>query len=75
MKIKIAIHAVCLFIIMHSDAFAQLKETVKSLEKINEQLYASNAEVSNKQYAFFLEALKAEKDLNTLQVAQVDSVQ
>lgn len=74
MKFKIIINAILLFL-AGSSAFAQLKETVKSLEKINEQLYASNSEVSNKQYAFFLEALNTEKDLNTLQVAQVDSVQ
>lgn len=75
MKLKIAIHTTTLCFLMHTGAFAQLKETVKSLEKINEQLYASNTEVSNKQYAYFLEALKADKELNTLQLAQIDSLQ
>lgn len=75
MKSTTAIIITVIFCFLNEGAFSQIKETVKSLQKINDQLYASNVEVSNKQYTFFLEALKADKDLSTLEVAQIDSLQ
>lgn len=73
---KIATIVTFLMLIINSnEAFAQLKETIKTLKKVNEQLYACHTEVSNKQYAYFLANLKTEKDINALNIAQIDSLQ
>jgi formylglycine-generating enzyme required for sulfatase activity len=50
-----------------------LKKTEKTLVKISDGLYASKFEVSNKQYADFLNYLKQNNQTEKLNIAQVDS--
>jgi formylglycine-generating enzyme required for sulfatase activity len=75
MKSTLVKNITVIFCFLYQGVFSQKKETVNSLQKINDYLYASNVEVSNKQYIRFVEDLKAEKDLSTLELAQFDSLQ
>ena len=54
------------------------KELMKELEntfaKINEQLYASKYEVTNRQYRLFINSLKKSGDTKILSSAQIDSL-
>ena len=58
-------------------AFAQvnIKELNKSLAKVSETLYALECEVSNKDYATFLNALKKANKTDLLAIAQIDTMQ
>lgn len=51
-----------------------IKEINKSLAKINETLYASKYEVSNKLYVNFLNSLKQANKINELSIAQIDTL-
>ncbi len=57
-------------------AFAQIdiKEINKSLVKIEDGLYASKYEVSNKLYMTFLSSLKNSNDTGLLTIAQIDTL-
>lgn len=57
-------------------AFAQsdIKEINKSLAKINDKLYASKYEVSNKLYATFLKSFKPSDHSNEWSSAQIDTL-
>ena len=58
-------------------AFGQIKikELNKSLAKVSETLYALECEVSNKDYATFLIALKKANKTDLLALAQIDTLQ
>lgn len=51
-----------------------IKEINGSLAKINDRLYASKYEVSNKQYMTFINSLKHSNDTNLLTIAQIDTL-
>ena len=70
-KITLAIILFCF------TAFGQvnIKELSKSLAKVTETLYASECEVSNNQYATFLNALKKANKTDLLTIAQIDTLQ
>lgn len=51
-----------------------MKEIDESLVKINDGLYASKYEVSNKLYIAFLNSLKRSNKTNLLSIAQIDTV-
>ncbi|MES2287088.1 MAG: SUMF1/EgtB/PvdO family nonheme iron enzyme [Bacteroidota bacterium] len=51
-----------------------IKEINGSLAKINDRLYASKYEVSNKQYMTFINSLKHSNDTNLLSIAQIDTL-
>lgn len=51
-----------------------IKEIDKSLVKINERLYASKYEVSNKLYRAFLNSLKITDNNKLLQIAEIDTL-
>jgi formylglycine-generating enzyme len=53
---------------------ADIKEINESLAKINDRLYASKYEVSNKLYMTFLHSLKQSNKTDLLSVAQVDTL-
>ncbi|MFN8208115.1 MAG: SUMF1/EgtB/PvdO family nonheme iron enzyme [Bacteroidales bacterium] len=53
---------------------ADIKEINASLTKINEKLYASRFEVSNKLYRTFLSSLKQANDNALLSIAQIDTL-
>jgi formylglycine-generating enzyme len=57
--------------------FGQLniKDIDKSLAKINETLYASRYEVSNRLYACFINAVKKEGKKDLLDIAMIDTLQ
>jgi sulfatase modifying factor 1 len=57
-------------------AFGQIdvKEIDRSLAKINEHLYASKFEVSNKNYRVFLQALIKKNQIADLTIAQIDTL-
>ena len=50
------------------------KEINESLAKINDKLYASKYEVSNKLYMIFLNSLKQSNKINSLAIAQIDTL-
>jgi formylglycine-generating enzyme required for sulfatase activity len=50
-----------------------IKEVNHSLAKVNDSLYASKFEVSNKQYSCFINSLKTTKKNDILEIAQIDS--
>lgn len=60
----------------HLFAFGQIeiKQLDKSIEKVHENLYASQSEVSNRLYKTFLEDLKKTNNQQTLAIAQLDSL-
>lgn len=57
-------------------AFGQvdIKEVDQTLKKVNEELYASKYEVSNKLYMIFLNSLEHSNKADLLHVAQIDSL-
>ncbi len=64
-------------ILFSFSAFGQIniKELDKSMAKVTETLYASECEVSNKDYATFLNALKKANKTDLLAIAQIDTLQ
>lgn len=72
----IKLFSITLAVLLSFTAFGQvdIKEINNSIAKINEQLYASKYEVSNKQYLEFLNALKKSNQPNLLSIAQIDSL-
>ena len=52
-----------------------IKELDKSFAKVTETLYASECEISNNQYAIFLNALKKANKTDLLAIAQIDTLQ
>jgi hypothetical protein len=56
------------------NSYINIKEINRSIAKINDSLYASKYEVSNKQYTVFLNALKAQNNLEALTVARIDTL-
>lgn len=64
-------------ILFSFSAFGQIniKELNKSLAKVTETLYALECEVSNKDYATFLNALKKANKTDLLAIAQIDTIQ
>lgn len=53
---------------------ADIKEINRSIIKINERLYASKFEVSNKLYMIFLNSVKQLNNANLLAVAEIDTL-
>lgn len=53
---------------------AELKEIDKSLAKINDRLFASKYEVSNKLYSTFLNALKSSANAKGISAAEIDTL-
>ena len=51
----------------------QIKEINESLEKVNDKLYASKYEVSNKLYITFLNSLEGSENKDLLSIAQIDT--
>ena len=52
----------------------QIKEINESLAKINDTLFASKYETSNKQYKTFLNSLEKSKNTSLLTIAQIDTL-
>ncbi len=65
-----------LALLLNITAFGQvnIKEINESLAKINDRLYASKYEVSNKLYMSFLNSLKESNKTNLLSIAQIDTL-
>lgn len=63
-------------VLLSISAFGQfnVKDINESLAKINDTLYASKYEVSNKLYMSFLNSLRLERKLNLVSMAQIDSL-
>jgi formylglycine-generating enzyme len=59
--------------VSNAQSTLDLKATQKSLAKINDKLYFSKLEVTNGQYAVFLNYLKANNKTSEFQSAQIDS--
>lgn len=55
-------------------AQVDIKEINKSLAKVDDKLYASKYEVSNKLYMTFLNSLKQSNKTNLLTIAQIDTL-
>jgi formylglycine-generating enzyme required for sulfatase activity len=68
--------SISLLVLLASATFGQvdIKEINGSLAKINNKLYASKYEVSNKLYMAFLKSLKLSGKTDLLSVAQIDTL-
>lgn len=60
--------------ILKINAQLNIKQINESLVKINNNLYASKYELSNKIYNDFISSLKNQKDIEKLQLAQIDTL-
>ena len=82
---KYSLNTLVLFILVFfcANSFAQkekdypnnVKLIKKSAAKLNETLYASKAEVTNKEYGYFLKSLKLNDKVEQLKKAGIDSMQ
>ncbi len=68
--------SIALSVLLSITALGQIpiKEINESLAKINDKLYASKYEVSNKLYMAFLNSLKQSNKPNLLSIAQIDTL-
>ncbi|MGY8953293.1 MAG: formylglycine-generating enzyme family protein [Flavobacteriales bacterium] len=82
---KYSLNTLVLFILVFfcANSFAQKEKDYpnnvmlikKSAAKLNETLYASKAEVTNKEYGYFLKSLKLNNKVEQLKKAGIDSMQ
>jgi formylglycine-generating enzyme required for sulfatase activity len=65
---------VCIFLCLKTFGQIDIKQIDRSLAKINDRMYASKFEVSNKNYREFLTALTKENRMAELTIAQIDTL-
>lgn len=65
---------VCIFFCLKIIGQIDIKQIDRSLAKINERLYASKFEVSNKNYREFLQVLIKENRMSELSIARIDTL-
>jgi formylglycine-generating enzyme required for sulfatase activity len=71
---KNSLLVVCIFFCLKTFGQEEIKNIDRSLAKINDRLYASKFEVSNKNYREFLTALIKENRMAEISIARIDTL-